>query len=115
MGTKFVGDNIRKIRRYRGLSQRELAEAVGYATKSSMNKIEAGEVAVPIPRLTKIAEVLRVPVQTFLDNDSDEYVESEIKADSSNETLDVQRLVNAYCNASEEGKAMFRKLAELYL
>lgn len=116
MNNKFVGDNIRKVRRYRGLSQRELAEAVGYATKSSVNKIEAGKVAIPIPRLTKIAEVLRVPMQTFLSNDSAiDYVEAEIKADLSNEALELQRLVNAYCNASEEGKQMFRMLTDMYL
>lgn len=43
MDSKVVGNNIRRFRRYRDMSQRELAEAVGYATKSSMNKIEAGE------------------------------------------------------------------------
>ena len=63
MDSKIVGNNIRRFRRYRDMSQRELAEAVGYATKSSMNKIEAGETSVPIPRLTEIAKVLRVPLQ----------------------------------------------------
>jgi transcriptional regulator with XRE-family HTH domain len=59
------------------MSQRELAEAVGYATKSSMNKIEAGETSVPLPRLTEIAKVLRVPVNALMDEPSDDVVMAE--------------------------------------
>jgi transcriptional regulator with XRE-family HTH domain len=58
------------------MSQRELAEAVGYATKSSMNKIEAGETSVPIPRLTEIARVLRVPLRALMDEPSDDFIEN---------------------------------------
>jgi transcriptional regulator with XRE-family HTH domain len=61
------------------MSQRELAEAVGYATKSSMNKIEAGETSVPIPRLTEIAKVLRVPLQSLVEEPSDDFIENGFK------------------------------------
>lgn len=70
MDNKLVGQNIRKYRRFRDMSQKELAKAVGYATKSSINKIEAGESSVPIPRLTQIANVLRVPLQTLMSEDA---------------------------------------------
>ena len=78
MDNKVVGNNIRRFRRYRDMSQRELAEAVGYATKSSVNKIEAGEASVPIPRLTEIAHVLRVPLKALMDEPSDKFVMSEV-------------------------------------
>lgn len=70
MDNKLVGYNIRRYRRFRDMSQKELAKAVGYATKSSINKIEAGEASVPIPRLTQIANVLRVPLQTLMSEDA---------------------------------------------
>ncbi len=79
MDSKVVGNNIRRFRRYRDMSQRELAEAVGYATKSSMNKIEAGETSVPIPRLTEIARVLRVPLQALMGEPSDDFIENGFK------------------------------------
>jgi transcriptional regulator with XRE-family HTH domain len=72
MDNKLVGQNIRKYRRFRDMSQKELAKAVGYATKSSINKIEAGEASVPIPRLTQIANALRVPLQALMENIPDD-------------------------------------------
>jgi transcriptional regulator with XRE-family HTH domain len=72
MDNKLVGQNIRKYRRFRDMSQKELAKAVGYATKSSINKIEAGDASVPIPRLTQIANALRVPLQALMENIPDD-------------------------------------------
>jgi transcriptional regulator with XRE-family HTH domain len=72
MDNKLVGQNIRKYRRFRDMSQKELAKAVGYATKSSINKIEAGESSVPISRLNQIASALRVPLQALMENIPDD-------------------------------------------
>ena len=72
MDNKLIGQNIRKYRRFRDMSQKELAKAVGYATKSSINKIEAGDASVPIPRLTQIANALRVPLQALMENIPDD-------------------------------------------
>jgi transcriptional regulator with XRE-family HTH domain len=72
MDNKLVGQNIRKYRRFRDMSQKELAKEVGYATKSSINKIEAGDASVPIPRLTQIANALRVPLQALMENIPDD-------------------------------------------
>jgi transcriptional regulator with XRE-family HTH domain len=72
MDNKLVGQNIRKYRRFRDMSQKELAKAVGYATKSSINKIEAGEASVPISRLTQIANALRVPLQALMEKIPDD-------------------------------------------
>jgi transcriptional regulator with XRE-family HTH domain len=81
------------------MSQRELAEAVGYATKSSMNKIEAGETSVPLPRLTEIAKVLRVPVNALMDEPSDDVVMAET---STNEAV----IDYAYNSTSDTAKAL---------
>lgn len=88
MDNKLVGQNIRKYRRFRDMSQKELAKEVGYATKSSINKIEAGESSVPIPRLTQIANALRVPLQALMENIPDDGMpyEDNIAADVANTT-----------------------------
>lgn len=72
MDNKLVGKNIRKYRRFRDMSQKQLAKEVGYATKSSINKIEAGEASVPIPRLNQIANALRVPLQALMEDIPDD-------------------------------------------
>jgi transcriptional regulator with XRE-family HTH domain len=82
------------------MSQRELAEAVGYATKSSMNKIEAGETSVPIPRLTEIARVLRVPLRALMDEPSDDFIENGFKDEQ--EAL----ATYAYNSTSDTAKAL---------
>lgn len=100
MDSKVVGNNIRRFRRYRDMSQRELAEAVGYATKSSMNKIEAGETSVPIPRLTEIAKVLRVPLQSLMEEPSDDFIENGFKNEQ-------EALANyAYNSTTDTAKAL---------
>jgi transcriptional regulator with XRE-family HTH domain len=82
------------------MSQRELAEAVGYATKSSMNKIEAGETSVPIPRLTEIAKVLRVPLQSLMEEPSDDFIENGFKNEQE------ELATYAYNSTSETAKAL---------
>ena len=99
MDSKVVGNNIRRFRRYRDMSQRELAEAVGYATKSSMNKIEAGETSVPLPRLTEIAKVLRVPVNALMNEPSDDVVMAETSTEEA--VIDY-----AYNSTSDTAKAL---------
>jgi transcriptional regulator with XRE-family HTH domain len=48
------------------MSQEELALAVGYKTKASINKIEKNLSAVPHDKLIKIASALRVPVDNLV-------------------------------------------------
>ena len=39
------GQKIKKIRKDRGLTQQEFADSLGYAHKSTINKIESGQEA----------------------------------------------------------------------
>ena len=55
-----IGDRIRMRREELGLTQKELAERLGYKTKSSITKIEAGDSNLPITKVAKIAKALEV-------------------------------------------------------
>lgn len=61
-----LGSQVRFYRRLRDMTQVELAIAAGYKTKSSINKIERNEADVPLERLEKIANALRVNKEALL-------------------------------------------------
>lgn len=53
-----LGDNILYMRKQLGLTQEELAQRVGYKSKSSINKIELGLNDIPRSKVAKFAEAL---------------------------------------------------------
>lgn len=55
-----IYENIRKLRIERGLSQDELAILVGYKNRSSIARIERGDVNLPQNVILKFAEVFDV-------------------------------------------------------
>ena len=62
-----VGDKIKKIRTFRGMTQKELGLAVGFEEKGADNRIAQYE-TYRVPKrelLDKIAEALRVDRQNF--------------------------------------------------
>jgi transcriptional regulator with XRE-family HTH domain len=88
----IVGNNIRKYRNKRGLSQTVLAQLVGYSAADMISRIEMGFPGVSLQKLELIAETLRIPfLKLFGDVKSrsmgDEYAET-LKA---LESLDVHR------------------------
>lgn len=62
----FVGDNIKKYRLAMGMSQQELADAMGYKTRSTIAKIESGENDVSQRKLQKFAAVLDTTVEALI-------------------------------------------------
>ena len=61
MATTF-GDNIRKYRELKNMTQEELALALGYKTKGSVNKIEQNVTRLPQPKIKLCADILGIPV-----------------------------------------------------
>lgn len=61
-----VGANIRKRRYELRMSQQELADALGYKTRSTIAKIESGENDVSQKKLMRIASVLDTTVETLI-------------------------------------------------
>jgi len=61
-----IGTNIRKRRFELRMSQQDLADALGYKTRSTIAKIETGENDVTQKKLQRIAEVLDTTVEALL-------------------------------------------------
>ena len=61
-----VGANIKKRRFELRMSQQELADAMGYKTRSTIAKIESGENDVSQKKLQKFAEVLDTTVEALI-------------------------------------------------
>ena len=57
-----IGENIRAMRKKRGLSQTQLAIKLGYKSKSSIAKIETGNGDVPRSKLPQFAEALNCSI-----------------------------------------------------
>ena len=55
-----VGQNIAIARKQAGMTQEELAERVGYKTKSAINKIELGVRDLPQKKIASFAQALGV-------------------------------------------------------
>lgn len=65
-----VGSNIRKRRYELGMSQQELACAMGYKTRSTIAKIESGENDVSQKKLQKFSEILNIPVERLVSDNT---------------------------------------------
>ncbi len=61
-----VGANIKKRRFELRMSQQELADAMGYKTRSTIAKIESGENDVSQKKLQKFAEILDISVEALI-------------------------------------------------
>lgn len=63
---KIYGRNLKRLRQERGMSQDELAKALGFKNRSSINKIEIGRSNIPTDLITRTAEILGVsPLELF--------------------------------------------------
>ena len=63
---KVLYENIRKLRKEKKLSQEELAFRTGYTDRSSIAKIEAGEVDLPQSKIEIFANVFNVSPQYLM-------------------------------------------------
>jgi transcriptional regulator with XRE-family HTH domain len=57
-GMVTIYDRIKKLRKERGFSQEELARAAGYTSRSSVSKIESGEVDISQTKVEAFAAAL---------------------------------------------------------
>lgn len=70
------GDRIFRIRKAKGITQEEMAEATGYARNSSISELEAGTGNPPAERIQALADLLGVRVGwLFGEGSEDEYGE----------------------------------------
>lgn len=66
-------NNIRKRRKELGLSQEELAKKTGYTNRSSIAKIENGEVDIPQSKILAFAKALEIPAGDLMGEEINEY------------------------------------------
>ena len=94
---------IRNRRLDLGMSQEELAELVGYTGRSAIARMESGQNKVDINKIPLYAKALHTTAAYILG------------IDESNMSKDEQRLLQAYRNADNEGKDIFKLLANRFL
>lgn len=104
---KKYGENLRRIRQAKGMSQEELAKALGYTNRSSINKIEIGRSNIPTDKIARMAEVLEVsPLELFEGGEPPIEEETIIPFDFNKLSEDNQKRLLAYYQAlidSQEG------------
>lgn len=66
-----IGEKVKQAREAKNMTQEELARALGYKSRTSINKIETGERDVPRRQIRKIAQILGVPAISLLGLDDD--------------------------------------------
>lgn len=66
------GERINKIRNEKGMTQDELAHAVGYKSRSTIAKIESGERDVSQSMVIKFAKALNTTTAVLMGNDNDD-------------------------------------------
>lgn len=101
-------ENIKKIRIERGLSQNELAKLTGYTDRSSIAKIEKGEVDLTQSKIVAFATALRVEVGELMGS-TGEYSQDDLKTIGKLTSKDIEML-NAYHSSSEETQSIIRRI-----
>ena len=91
-----LSKNIKRLRISLGMTQDELADLVGYTSRSSINKIESGQNDIPQAKIEKFSVALGVTPAHLLgwdDQDSIEaYIDEKITA-SLNKNLPLKKFV----------------------
>ena len=120
-----IAENIRLKRLEMGLSQQELADKLGYKTRSTITKIESGENSVSEARMAKFAKALDTTVEFLKTGNKIEYIEKkeEIKNRTGNKnvaiilaggksTRNMQNIPNQFINVL--GKPVILYSLEVY-
>jgi transcriptional regulator with XRE-family HTH domain len=99
---RTVGQQIRKIRQAKDLTQDNLAFELGI-TKSAYSKIEREESNISIKRLEQIAKVLEVDIVDFFKEEPDENAVEDTKAQYSIATKeDIEEIARMVQEMSRE-------------
>lgn len=110
----YVGKRLRRRRRLLGLTQQQLAEAVGIRFQQ-IQKYECGANRISASRLFELSEALHVSVQYFYDGLAEQEIEPEGNGElnpdvlSQKETID---LIRAYYRLGEGPRRRLLDLAK---
>ena len=69
------GRKIKRIRKDRGLTQQEFADSLGYAHKSTINKIESGQEDMSYQKILVLLKEYMLDAKDLFDDSSNEAME----------------------------------------
>lgn len=106
---KKIGQRIKQLRTKKGLSQVELAEKMGYKSRSSINKIELGINDITQTIIKKLAIALDTTpgyIMGWVDEPEESTEDVNVARDEVAAPLrsDEKQLLNLYNSMNEEGK-----------
>lgn len=78
---QLIGSRIKSAREEKGLSQLDLAKALGFQTATAISLIEAGERGVSATILEKLGQVLERDVKYFLGKEDAVDIQVALRAD----------------------------------
>ena len=107
----IIGERIKMRRRELHLSQRDLAEKMGYSNHSTITRIEAGKVDLPQSRIAQFAKVLGTTPAHLLGWDDRPEDVGAVAADVLSDPA-LLSMVQDYQTLSESDKFMVRTLIE---
>lgn len=76
-----IGENVKFYRLRANLTQKELAEKLGYSSQSALTKIEKNQRDIPLSMVSKIAKVLGIPVSSLFAEHKEQALISEKSAE----------------------------------
>lgn len=100
---KMIGKNIKSRREELGLTQDDLAQKLGYRSRSSIQKIEKGVTDIPQSKIKSFAEALQTTPE-YLMGWTSSHRES---LTGNNEATE---LLNGYFQLNEDSKRLIREM-----
>lgn len=104
-------ENIKRLRKEKGLTQDELAKMVGYTDRSSIAKIERGTVDIPQSKIKQFADIFGVTQSSLMGWD-DEKPAAEKNSGISEAK---QKLFDLAESCSDEEATRLLQMMELFL
>lgn len=69
---QLIGKKVREARESAGLSQKQLAEQIGYESPTAISYIESGERKISVVDLEKVAKIVDRDIRFFLGMDTEQ-------------------------------------------
>lgn len=107
-------ENIKAIRKAKGLTQQEMSDKIGMA-KNNYGKVENGQIELTVSRLYQIADILEVSVIALLgESTEDSNVIAELKETNAHLTKKVEEIEENYNRTKEMFDAVW-PFAKIFL
>ena len=104
---KSIGAKIKEAREQSGMSQKDLAEKIGFSSATAISLMESGDRKTSAEVLDKIADVLQMDINYFLNKETQEpNFEMALRADKNLSKLSQERILEFvdFIKSKESGK-----------